>query len=117
MVLLALVLLAGLKLILSSKAAVGICTSRSVCLENIEGLLVAEDNTSSALQRPVLAGFGEFQPPALLVLGQHGLQLELEHLQLEAGPGVNLHIFSVALAPNAELPPPPHWCSPRMFFF
>ena len=43
------------------------------------------DNTHQVLNRPVLAGFGEFQPHALLVLGQPGLQLELEQLQLETG--------------------------------
>ena len=55
------------------------------CLENLDGRLVAEDNTPSVLDRPVLTDFGEFQPPALLVLGQPGLQLELGWLQLESG--------------------------------
>ena len=54
-------------------------------LENLEGRLIAEEDTPPVLDRPVLAGFGEFQPPALLVLGQPGLQLEFEQLQLEAG--------------------------------
>ena len=39
-------------------------------LENLEGRLVAENNTPLAMDRPVLEGFGEFQPPSLLVLGQ-----------------------------------------------
>ena len=51
-------------------------------LENIEGRLVGEDNTPPVLDRQVIVGFAEFQPPALQVLGQPGLQLEL---QLEAG--------------------------------
>ena len=54
-------------------------------LENLEGRLVAEDNTPPVLERSVLAGFGEFQPLELLVLGQLGLKLEIAWLQCEAG--------------------------------
>ena len=62
------------------------------CFENLEGRLVAEDNKPPVFHRPVLAGFGEFQLPALLVLGPPGLQLELGRLQLE--PGLQIAVAS-----------------------
>ena len=53
--------------------------------ENLEGRLITEDNTPPVLDKPLLAVFGKFQPPALLVLGPSRLQVELGWLQLEAG--------------------------------
>ena len=53
--------------------------------KELQQSIITEHDKPPEQHCPVFVGFGEIQPPALLIHGKLGLQPELDQLQLQAG--------------------------------